>query len=1015
MKAAASFSLSLLEIVPPLSGLSGNGNGSDENAGLFTARACSFADRLVRGADSSVVPLLLIGSASWSREFLTAASSMSIVLNFGLNLNADFKDQVLWDKVRKSLCDRGFAAVLAVPPVSTFKACLRGDEGSLRYGLKSISGAVKDALRAETLLWIRAAEACRLAADLGIPFVMIVDGSERSPLDLDELKSLTGAAVLQHVGDDGFIADGRGKCRTFACSKKLVLPERFESDMWRSSSFSVSLLRHLVGGLCRDRVAPARSCFAAGVAAGVEVQPRKFRRVGRWGNVLVSSESSRGSQVHDLDVRGRIRVRQPLSLRGLVDHEVSDEFLGGLRSAKDSVGKVPGHLVIGDRVAKAIENELSVIDAELFSRGSPSLSSQVFAAIVDSEYVRLDEGLVDRLRSAVGLELGCDNTTAIEEGHCSTSARGHLLHRWAVLANDPAAAVARWTWEGAPAGIDRDFKILDGLFPVAEDNPEFMPEDLATDFDGFVNYSGIEEDDDLAEQMQGYADSGFVKVFRDLRSCSEYLGGKPVLSRLGCVVKERFGKIKKRVIVDSKQSGVSRTASLGFRSVLPRVLDLVFDTLELMSDLSITENIEYFVLDFVDAFWQLPLAHAERKYFVVRFRGLYYVWLRTAQGSRGAPLSWAALAGLLMRCAMGVVGLHRECRRLRVRAPGQCYVDDPVLAVRGSPSERKSLVLRVSLCWLVLGFSLAFRKAQLSHSIVWIGFQVTKLQDRVEVVIPEAKVEDMLQLTLKLLSRNVVGIRDLRSYAGKAVNFASVIHVWRPFLDEIWAALRCSTSGSSQAGSAPVGCVWIAQVAPALLWIKAFLLGNAGSIRRCFTLSAYLRRGETVVICTDACPWGIGGWISVGGTLLEYFSDELRDEDFQFFGFAAGDAAGQQVWESLAILVALRIWKRHWQCVRARLSVKLDNMSALALVAHLKAKGAGTARIAREIALEFADAEFGPDSVSHIPGVANGLADYLSRRHQPDHEAPFPPHLRGVRQVQGGARGPGWFRSLKPP
>ena len=52
-----------------------------------------------------------------------------------------------------------------------------------------------------------------------------------------------------------------------------------------------------------------------------------------------------------------------------------------------------------------------------------------------------------------------------------------------------------------------------------------------------------------------------------------------------------------------------------------------------------------------DAFWQIPLKHCERRYYCGRLRRghkcRYLVYLCTAQGSRGAPLAWAAMFGLI--------------------------------------------------------------------------------------------------------------------------------------------------------------------------------------------------------------------------------------------------------------------------------------------------------------------------------------------------------------------------------
>ena len=72
--------------------------------------------------------------------------------------------------------------------------------------------------------------------------------------------------------------------------------------------------------------------------------------------------------------------------------------------------------------------------------------------------------------------------------------------------------------------------------------------------------------------------------------------------------------------------------------MLPRVSDSVQAALSLSYDRDESEQIQMFIIDIVDAFWLVMLRHVERKYFCARLKGSYYAFLRTAQGSRGAPL-----------------------------------------------------------------------------------------------------------------------------------------------------------------------------------------------------------------------------------------------------------------------------------------------------------------------------------------------------------------------------------------
>ena len=87
------------------------------------------------------------------------------------------------------------------------------------------------------------------------------------------------------------------------------------------------------------------------------------------------------------------------------------------------------------------------------------------------------------------------------------------------------------------------------------------------------------------------------------------------------------------------------------------------------------DEFEQFVIDWADAFWQMPTDPSERRFFVTQFCGAYFVFIRLAQGSRGAPSGWGRMAALLMRLSMGLF-YPSEAR-------SQCYVDDPLFALRG--------------------------------------------------------------------------------------------------------------------------------------------------------------------------------------------------------------------------------------------------------------------------------------------------------------------------------------------
>ena len=134
-----------------------------------------------------------------------------------------------------------------------------------------------------------------------------------------------------------------------------------------------------------------------------------------------------------------------------------------------------------------------------------------------------------------------------------------------------------------------------------------------------------------------------MKAFDSLPECEEYLEGTPVLSLFGQVTKVRFGKLKRRLILDVRQSRVKEGTRKVHRVPLPRATDVVYDIMDMLHKLPLgtDEQLDLLVLDFVDAFWNVPLMASERRFFVGKLRSRYFAFIRAAQGSRRGPLAWA--------------------------------------------------------------------------------------------------------------------------------------------------------------------------------------------------------------------------------------------------------------------------------------------------------------------------------------------------------------------------------------
>ena len=173
-----------------------------------------------------------------------------------------------------------------------------------------------------------------------------------------------------------------------------------------------------------------------------------------------------------------------------------------------------------------------------------------------------------------------------------------------------------------------------------------------------------------------------------------------------------------------------------------------------------------------------PIHPSERRFYCALLkeggRTRYLAYTRTAQGSRGAPLSWAVLFGLVCRCCYSTL-LSAETRQSQRM---QVYVDDPVLVVRGSRRGRREQVALLMLAWSVLGIGLAVRKGQLGPRVDWIGFTFTIRPRAVIAAILASRLQEVRQLTEEIARANVVSIKVLRTYVGKVQSLASLLYIW---------------------------------------------------------------------------------------------------------------------------------------------------------------------------------------------------------------------------------------------
>ena len=362
----------------------------------------------------------------------------------------------------------------------------------------------------------------------------------------------------------------------------------------------------------------------------------------------------------------------------------------------------------------------AVQDELLSSLGNQSKLSDDVLGRVSELRERVRDLLVRNRREHMPAQCSVDRVCTADY---HTEVRGELLSYWAGCVDDPAQPVAEWLIHGAPAGLRCDTSELDGVCPRVESTREGDFNELETEFGSFANYSGVEENAEAAEALESYVKKGYLMKFGSLEDMERYLGEKPVLSKIGCIVKQKKNHVtgtvttKTRIILDCKASSVSRVADRTHKSVLPRVTDAIQSALSVQADLRAGESLVFLVADVVDAFWLIPLRKEERRFFCAKLRGGYYCFLRTAQGSRGAPLTFAAVIALAARFVQSIHSTPMHHSLWTEEARMQVYVDDPLFMIRGSGARVKQLAAVILLSWTVMGFPLAFHKAMLGQKM----------------------------------------------------------------------------------------------------------------------------------------------------------------------------------------------------------------------------------------------------------------------------------------------------------
>ena len=175
----------------------------------------------------------------------------------------------------------------------------------------------------------------------------------------------------------------------------------------------------------------------------------------------------------------------------------------------------------------------------------------------------------------------------------------------------------------------------------------------------------------------------------------------------------------------------------------------------------------------------------------------------------------------------------------------------------------------------------------------------------------------------------------------------------------------------------------------------------------------FFNRGPCLEVYFDASTTGFGGFILIDGIPECYTYGQFTQLDADILQVVNEESRAQQAFESLALLIIFRMWIAEFAKHRVSVRVRGDNMAALSLLAKMQPKSASLQLIARELALDVSQCSYSPDFVEHVPGVANGVADALSRMAEHNSEFQLPTMLSTTRFDAPPDRPTTWWRTRR--
>ena len=656
--------------------------------------------------------------------------------------------------------------------------------------------------------------------------------------------------------------------------------------------------------------------------------------------------------------------------------------LGGLRNPHQAVARLPKLKRLGPRLRKAVLAAMNEKWKLLPSGGAEKLFG-------------LTDGIPKELVSCAVKHLAEEFGTDAQEE--PGPYRAQLLAEMVRQGEDPEVSVPEWMTHGYPLGIEVPLTVNE-VFPATEEDTKAVEMSRTfpvltswEDVEAAKNYKSFEEAGRPAEEeLERIAQLGYAKQVKTWSEVTASVGAGAALTKLGCIQKVRpDGTLKTRLIVDMRRSGINGKMQIRQRVVLPRVTEVASSWRHLKSQFP-EEEATLAVIDFKDAFYTCRLDQREMKYAVVQGQGGFYILRVVAFGLACGPLLWGRTAALMMRLAATMLPEARL----------QCFVDDPIFVLSGRDNlQHRMVLLMACLLWQAVGSDLAWSKLQLGCRVSWIGFELQLKHDTMVASLAQEKLQKLQVMLGKLVAyKGMLPVAELRTLAGVLGWLTSIISLARPWASMIWGAITETEQRNPKSARKRKNLVFVKQVLPALRVLQRLAAGS--NLQATFHKQ---ERSPTLVIQTDASPWGFGGVLWQAKRPVAWWAQDIQPEDLTLLQAEIGNPAWQTEWEFVSIILSISAFQS-WVRSRA-VALQTDNTGVLETALQLRSSKAGMATLAAELVVVLRDLDVQISFGRHLRSAENYLADALSRLGA---GKSVPAQLQSIPRVEAPVRAAFW-------